>query len=81
MPARLPLLCLALILAACASRATLPNSATRCTEPRPQLCTMQYLPVCASTVDASAPGTTYANACAACADPAVAWHRPGTCPP
>jgi hypothetical protein len=46
-------------------------------EPRPQVCTMDYRPVCASL--ATGDRKTYANACGACADSAVvSWHE-GEC--
>ena len=48
-----------------------------CMEPRPQVCTMDYRPVCASL--ATGERKTYANACGACADSAVvSWHE-GEC--
>ena len=37
-----------------------------CVEPRPQLCTMQYDPVCGLT--ANNQYKTYSNACSACSD-------------
>ena len=44
--------------------------ATRCEDPRPMVCTMEYMPVCADLV---AGGTaTYPSGCNACADVAVA---------
>jgi hypothetical protein len=48
-----------------------------CTEPRPQICTMDYRPVCAQLED----GTfkTYSNGCTACSDSAVKGHREGAC--
>lgn len=65
-------------------------SAVTCSEPRSQMCTREYRPVCA-TVDTgvrcvSAPcpeaqaERTYANACSACADAKVIQHVPGACP-
>lgn len=48
-----------------------------CTEPRPQVCTQDYRPVCAMLQD----GTfkTYSNGCNACSDPAVTDYREGAC--
>jgi len=48
-----------------------------CTEPRPQVCTQDYRPVCAMLQD----GTfrTYSNGCNACSDPAVTGYREGAC--
>jgi len=50
---------------------------TICTDPRPQICTMDYRPVCAQLSD----GTfkTYSNGCTGCSDPAVIEHREGAC--
>lgn len=50
---------------------------TACTEPRPQLCTLQYAPACASLVAGGF--RTYASACNACADPAVAGYQNEPC--
>lgn len=63
-------------------------SLTTCPEPRPQVCTREYLPVCASrdtgircvtTPCPSAEWKTYGNACDACSDPKVLGHRAGAC--
>ena len=48
-----------------------------CEEPRPQLCTMQYDPVCGLTADSQS--KTYSNACSACSDTSVSAHTPGAC--
>jgi hypothetical protein len=50
---------------------------TRCPEPRPQICTREYRPVCAQLSD----GTfkTYATGCTACTDPTVTAYREGAC--
>jgi len=51
---------------------------TQCTDPRPQVCTMEYNPACAILV---AGGTKqYASPCNACADDAVAAYLAGPCP-
>ena len=43
-----------------------------CEEPRPQVCTMDYRPVCGTLNDASV--KTYANGCGACGDAnVVSW--------
>jgi len=48
-----------------------------CEEPRPQVCTMDYRPVCASLSDGSS--KTFSNGCSACADSRVeGWHD-GAC--
>ncbi len=48
-----------------------------CTEPRPQVCTQDYRPVCAELQDGSF--KTFSNGCSACSDPAVAGYRNGAC--
>lgn len=50
---------------------------TQCSEPRPQVCTMEYAPACARLI--SGGNREYASACNACADDAVAAYRPGPC--
>jgi hypothetical protein len=54
------------------------SMATQCEVPRPQVCTMEYAPVCANLVA----GMTkeYSSGCNACADDAVASYLPGPCP-
>lgn len=61
-------LCLCGLLAACAND-TPRSDLERCTDPRPQICTREYSPVCATLTDGSR--KTYANGCTACADTAV----------
>ena len=48
-----------------------------CPEPRPEICTMNYLPVCAQRKD----GTfkSYANGCTSCTDTEVTGYRDGEC--
>jgi hypothetical protein len=57
-----------------------PVAFKKCTEPRPEVCTTEYFPVCASKdtgvrcVTTPCPSTenkTYSTACTACADPKV----------
>ena len=48
-----------------------------CEEPRPQLCTMQFDPVCGLTGHNQY--KTYSNACSACSDASVPGHSPGAC--
>jgi hypothetical protein len=48
-----------------------------CTEPRPQVCTQDYRPVCAELQDGSF--KTFSNGCSACSDPAVTGYRDGAC--
>ena len=56
-----------------------------CTDPRPQMCTMHFDPVCGELRCAEEPcekraTRTYSNACAACSDPDVVGYRRGACP-
>ena len=48
------------------------NNQNTCTDPRPEICTAQYDPVCAG-------GVTYSNGCAACSDAAVQSYVQGAC--
>lgn len=59
-----------------------------CTEPRPEICTTEYFPVCASRdtgvrcVTTPCPSTenkTYSTACTACVDPKVHGYVMGAC--
>ena len=53
----------------------------QCTEPRPEVCTMDYTPVCAlRTGSGEEQWKTYANACTACSDAAVTGYRENACP-
>lgn len=69
------------LLGGCAApgqNSTSASALRKCTEPRPQACTMEYRPVCAELVDGSR--ETYSNGCGACADGMVAGWREGACP-
>jgi hypothetical protein len=49
-----------------------------CSDPRPQMCTMQYDPVCARLGSGdTAAWKSYSNGCTACSNPAVSAYRPG----
>lgn len=48
-----------------------------CTEPRPEVCTMEYLPVCALQQNGSY--KTYSNGCNACSNSSVTSYREGAC--
>ena len=81
-----PLVVLIALLGACATTpggGEIPANAVQCTEPRPQICTMDYTPVCANRCSddscESSEMRTYANACGACADPLVVYQQPGAC--
>ena len=65
---------------------------TQCKDPRPEMCTMQYLPVCGNVAEAPVckPGMacpavimmkkkTYSNSCSACSDPKVRSYAEGEC--
>lgn len=68
------------MLGACAGEAP-ENSpqlaSTLCSEPRPEMCSAHYDPVCGLQVDVQ---NTYSNACTACANPAVQAWLAGQCP-
>lgn len=81
---------LLLVLASCSANeiSQVPANAVQCSDPRPQICTMDYTPVCATrdngvrcitTPCTSTEMATYANACGACADVRVFYHVPGAC--
>lgn len=48
-----------------------------CPEQRPEMCTMQYDPVCATLSDGVR--KTYSSDCTACADTNVVGYKPGEC--
>lgn len=61
---------------------------TECTSPRPEMCTMEYVPVCADKhngiqcIKAPCPDTdqvTFSNGCSACADLAVKSYQADAC--
>jgi hypothetical protein len=62
---------------------------TQCEDPRPEICTREYIPVCAikftgvqclTTPCPSTEEKTYATGCTACADNNVIEYKPGACP-
>ena len=55
-----------------------PSLFTQCELPRPQVCTMEYAPVCATLIAGAT--REYSSGCNACADDAVAAYLPGPCP-
>ena len=70
-----------LVLNACSQNAATDPAAaagTECADPRPQVCTMEYNPTCATLVAGGI--KEYASGCNACADDAVASYVPGACP-
>jgi len=79
MPRALLLTLLALLGACGASNPPAPvqTLTTQCSQPRPQVCTMEYDPVCG---ELSGGGREdYSSPCNACAHDAVAAYRPGGC--
>jgi hypothetical protein len=70
------------LLGACASgtpdKALAIEGAVVCKDPRPQVCTMDYTPVCATLPDGSV--KTYSNGCGACADASVKSWVADACP-
>lgn len=50
---------------------------TQCTEPRPEICTMEYDPVCATHKDGSR--KTYSTGCTACSHKEVIGYNPEEC--
>ncbi len=73
-----PVLAAALLLGACAAGPEAPSLVTVCETPRPQVCTMEYDPVCAQLVAGGV--ETYSSPCNACADDAVSGFQRGACP-
>ena len=67
-----------LLLAGCLGPGPQTTLVTQCTEPRPQVCTMEYAPVCAELGGGGK--KEYSSPCNACADDAVAGYLSGACP-
>jgi Kazal-type serine protease inhibitor domain len=65
------------VFVACSSSKLIPDSAVGCEEPRPQMCTRDYRPVCGVADNSLA--KTYGNACSACADNNVNYVIEGAC--
>ena len=55
-----------------------PRADESCTEPSPEFCTMNYLPVCGVRADHTS--KTYSNDCSACSDSKVVGYNVGECP-
>lgn len=68
-----------LFLIACAHSQQPKVEPTTCIEPRPQICTMDYQPVCG--INEQGIPQTYANGCSACSDTTVSKYHAGECPP
>ncbi len=68
-----------LLLTACGVNPPLPTTlVNECSLPRPQVCTMEYAPVCAHLIAGGR--LEYSSPCNACADDAVASYLGGSCP-
>jgi len=53
---------------------------TACTEPRPEICTMDYTPVCGlQRVAGAEQWKTYSNACSSCSDATVVGYNKDAC--
>lgn len=74
-----PAVLAAVLLGGCASapQQELAESMEQCPMPRPQVCTMQYDPVCG--VFGNGERKQYSNGCSACSDSAVTGYRTGPC--
>jgi hypothetical protein len=66
------------VLALLAGCASVPEDAISCTEPRPLVCTMEFLPTCA--VLSQGGRKEFASPCTACSDTAVSSYVVGVCP-
>ena len=70
MKSNLSMMVVCMALGACATgngdKMAAAPGATLCEDPRPQVCTMDYRPVCGTLKDGSS--KTYSNGCGACAD-------------
>lgn len=66
------------LLSACAGAPIAPEGTISCSEPRPLVCTMEFLPTCA--VLSSGGLKEFASPCTACADTAVTGYVVGSCP-
>lgn len=79
--AKLAFLALAFALPACAQQPPAtppaPPGQVTCTQPRPEVCTKDFRPVCGTRRDGTR--RTYGNGCSACADQNVVSHIPGPC--
>ena len=62
------------------SSARVVDDLTVCTDPRPEICTMDYTPVCGlQRVSGAEQWKTYSNACSACSDATVVGYNKDAC--
>ena len=64
---------LMVVLLACSQETTRTPTEGQCADPRPEICTKEYMPVCGNN------GQTYGNKCEACADQNVNTYEQGAC--
>jgi hypothetical protein len=50
---------------------------TMCSEPRPEVCTMEHDPVCGYKLDGTS--KTYSNGCSACTEKEIIGYNNGEC--
>ncbi len=70
----IPTLALLLLISGCHNPPASLNGIKRCHNPRPQMCTMVYAPVCDPLHH-----KTYSNACVACSHKEVLYYKRGKC--
>ena len=73
----LTVVALGLSLSACTGTDTSSSEGVACVDPRPQVCTMEYNPVCAVVSEGT--HKQYSSPCNACADDAAKSYLPGAC--
>jgi hypothetical protein len=61
----------------CGSQSNANSSITACEDPRPEICTADYVPVCGAHADGTQ--RTYSNACSACSVVEVQGYSDGAC--
>ena len=79
------LVCLSMCLSACATTSVEKNDINEpgaldlilCEEPRPQICTREYNPVCATLKDGTT--KTGSTGCTSCSDSEVVGYKMGAC--
>ncbi len=71
------LMTIVLLVSGCQSSSAQIENKLVCKDPRPEICTMNYLPVCG--FDSSNSAKTYSNACGACSDKNVDSYIEGEC--